>query len=215
MYLKGAGAQSQACAGKESKVVSWRLDQEENQRLASEPPYRWDGGVAVNSVVCNWGPPVSGRFDEDYLDIWVAADDSLKPSSVALYGRGQGSGFDPAEPNSFGWRDVGEFVKIKSVTIDGKTVGMYQFSGTPVEEFVVRLVDHQGSHHYDNNGGYGVNYHLAPYAGVQLNCLRTGAEIYGFIGEVQKYYQWILVFPRITRISGGNGRQYVAYLGPH
>lgn len=34
--------------------------------------------VFVVAIETNWGPPVSGRFDVDYLHIWVALPDYLQ-----------------------------------------------------------------------------------------------------------------------------------------
>ena len=38
------------------------------------------------AVDYNWGPPVSGRFDSDFLQIWAAARTALGPRAVRLRG---------------------------------------------------------------------------------------------------------------------------------
>ncbi|HME07237.1 MAG TPA: hypothetical protein VKG25_09310 [Bryobacteraceae bacterium] len=169
-----------------SAQESWRLNEAEAEFVAARY-FRTESVVSVLSILCNWGPPVSGRFDSDFLDIWVAADDSLSPKSVVLYGC------------TDAWHDIGEFVKSKTTNVHGKAVGLYRFSGWPVEEFVVRLTDHRGDPRYDNNGGYGVNYRLRRYGGLQLNCVRAAVQ------------NWILVFPKLVEIRGTAGVADVSF----
>jgi len=171
---------------------AWRLEADEVELVASSH-FHSDTIVSVISILCNWGPPVSGRFDPDFLDVWVVGDESVRPKSVALYG--SGTVFEA--PSCSNWRDIGEFAKFRIADIHGRAVGLYHFSGLPVDEFVVRLTDDQGNHHYDNNGGYGVNYHLRRHHGFQLNYLRAGADY--------DRRKWILVFPRIVEIQGREG----------
>jgi hypothetical protein len=174
-----------------STQEAWRLDEDEVELVASSY-FRSDAILSVISIVSYYGAPVSGRFEDDFLDIWAAADDSFNPRSVTLYGCGTMS----EDPNRPIWRDLGEFAKSRTVNIKGRAVGLYRFSGSPVDEFVVRLTDHQGNHHYDNNGGYGANYHLRRYHEFQLNCVRA---------TTQKRGDWILLFPKIVGIRGAGG----------
>ncbi len=177
-----------------SAQESWRLEESEVELVASSH-FRAGAAASVISILGNWGPPVTGRFDEDFLDIWVAADDSLRPQSVSLYGRE--NTFEASSDSP--WRDIGEFSKSKTANIHGRAVGLYHFSGLPVEEFVIRLTDHRGDHHYDNNGGYGVNYRLRRYGGFQLTCVRAAVQ------------NWILVFPKIIEIRGSAGVAAVSF----
>lgn len=131
---------------------AWQLGEDEVELVASRH-LRSDAAISVISELYNYGAPISGGHDQDFLDIWVAADESLTPRSVSLYGCG--TAFE--DPDHSDWRDIGEFVKSKTVTINGRSVGLCHFSGPPVAEFVVRVIDYQGNHHYDNNGGYGAN----------------------------------------------------------
>ena len=177
-----------------SAQEDWRLEQSEVELLASKQ-FPADAVVSVMSILCNWGAPVSGRYDPDFLDIWVAADDSFNPRSVAL------CGCEAAGSYSY-WRDIGEFVKSKTADINGRAVCIYHFSGPPVDEFVVRLTDHRGEYHYDNNGGFGVNYHLGRYRGFQLTCVRTATQ---FSRNFQNQRNWILVFPKLIQTEGTEG----------
>jgi hypothetical protein len=175
----------------------WRLEESEVELVASSQ-FHSETVVSVISILCNWSPPISGRCDPDFLDIWVAADESLNPKSIAVYGceaMFEGSGYSH-------WRDTGVFVRSKTAEIGGRAVGLYHFSGSPIDEFVVRLTDHRGEHHYDNNGGYGVNYHLRRYHGFQLTCVRAAIQLSTIH---QDHRNWILVFPRLVEIRGSDG----------
>lgn len=44
--------------------------------------------VCLVALDCNWGPPVSGHFDTDFLQVWAAAAIRLKPKRVSLVGAG-------------------------------------------------------------------------------------------------------------------------------
>jgi hypothetical protein len=180
-----------------SEHYIWRLEESEPELLASIL-FRPDAVVSVMSIACNWGPPVSGRFDTDYLDIWAVADESVKAASVVLYGRGEIS--DWSSP----WRDIAEFTKAKTANVDGdwgsRTVGVYHFAGLPVEEFVVRLTDDQGRQYFDNNGGYGVNYRLDRWVGLQTNCVRAGStQPPQFSTQIANC---IVAFPRLINLRG-------------
>jgi hypothetical protein len=176
---------------------AWRLNEFEVELVASSR-FRSGSDVAVVSIVCNYGAPIPRRTDDDFLDVWAAVDESLNPRSIALYGCGT-INEDPAVAN---WRDIGEFSKSKTADINGRSMGLYHFSGPPVAEFVVRLTDHRGDYHYDNNGGYGVNYRLRRWYGFQVNCVRAA---------MQDHRDWILIFPRVVGI-GSSGTPSVGFV---
>ncbi len=185
--------------------MSWKIEETEIEAIASKtfPPH---AVVSVISIVCFSGAPISGRYDEgDYLDVWAAVDESVNARSVVLYGCGTLSE-DPNRPN---WRDIGEFARCKTVEIGGRSVGLYRFSGAPVDEFVVRLTDQLGEEHYDNNGGFGVNYRLRRYQGLQLTCVRTTSVLVTYGGSETKRSNWILVFPNIVGVWGADGVAHV------
>ena len=169
-----------------SGQAPWNLDDKEAGLVLAE---RNDSNVsmAVIAVAANWGPPISGRFDTDMLNVWFAVEDGLNAQRVVLYG---------TDSHISGrWREVGSFTKRSTTSAFGKTFGLYHFSGTPVEQFVVCLVDYAGDYHYDNNGGFGVNYRIVRYAGIQVTCIRTAAQS----GEGR-----ILVFPEIVGLIRSN-----------
>jgi hypothetical protein len=117
--------------------------------IRSTPP------VGLVALDCNWGPPVSGRFDTDFLQVWAAAATSLKPKRVSLRGA----------------RDNSEWnieVDLNPVSTEGEMHLFFAALGSQYEfpnQFVIRMESEDGSVFYDNNGGYGVNYRLVAYHG--------------------------------------------------
>ena len=178
----------------------WRLAESEVELLASRR-FHPEAAVSVMSILCNWGPPVPRRSDPDFLDIWAVADQALRPTSIAAYGcESVHDGSDHSQ-----WHDIGEFVKSKDADVHGRNVGLYHFSGLPVDEFVVRLTDSRGKSYYDNNGGYGINYRLRRYHGFQFSCMRAAAQYVTYQGQQSHERNWILVFPRLVEIQGSDG----------
>ena len=102
--------------------------------------------VGVLSILSNWGPPVGGRFDYDFLDIWAGVDPSVHATSVVLYGCDDSSG---------NWEVRGPFTKSESVSLPGRSIDLYHYNyrGIPPSEFVIRATNSGGSDYYDNNGG--------------------------------------------------------------
>jgi hypothetical protein len=111
--------------------------------------------VCLVALDCNWGPPVSGRFDTDFLQVWAAAKNSLKPKKVSL----------------FGARDDSDWtieVKLSWVSKVGEMGLFFAELHSPLEfpnEFVIQMETEDGVMFYDNNGGFGVNYRLPAYRG--------------------------------------------------
>ena len=111
--------------------------------------------VCLVALDCNWGPPVSGRFDTDFLQVWAAAATSLKPKRVSLLGA----------------RDDSEWnieVDLNLVSTEGEMHLFFAALGSQYEfpnQFVIRMESEDGSVFYDNNGGHGVDYRLVPYGG--------------------------------------------------
>jgi hypothetical protein len=111
--------------------------------------------VCLVALDCNWGPPVSGRYDNDFLQVWAAADTSLKPKRVSLLGA----------------RDNSEWnieVHLDPVSTVGKMQLYFVARGSQFEfpnRFVIRMESEDGSVFYDNNGGHGADYQLVAYGG--------------------------------------------------
>ena len=96
-------------------------------------------------------------------------------------------------PTNTDWREIGEFEKGKNILFGSRTIGLYHIAGQPVLEFVLRLTDQEGNHHVDNNGGYGINYHVRPWQGFQFNVARA---------MTLDDMKFILLFPRMVSVSG-------------
>lgn len=108
------------------------------------------------AIDCNWGPPVSGRFDHDFLLDWVATDVRLRPKRVSLLGA----------RNQTEW-DIEVDLDLVS------TVGVWQLFfllslGSQIEfpdRCEIRMEGEDGAIYHDNYGGHGVDYRLVPYKG--------------------------------------------------
>ena len=111
--------------------------------------------VAVVAVQYNWGPPISGRFDTDFLEVWVAAV-GTRPGAVWLHGARNGQ-----------WNVDRELPYRSTVMAGGTPVSLYSSNegGAMPDEFCVQLIGESGHSHWDSNGGFGINYHLVPYQG--------------------------------------------------
>lgn len=110
--------------------------------------------VSLVALDYNWGPPVSGRFDTDFVQIWAAVKKELMPRAVKLL---MCSHWQPEI-----WRDDLCFRHI----CDCDEYGVYFIEITyPLTEFVIKVETHDDREFYDNNGGFGLNYRLIPYSG--------------------------------------------------
>jgi len=112
--------------------------------------------VQLVALDANWGPPVSGRTDTDFLQVWAAAATSRKPKRVSLSGaRVTGE-----------WNiqvDLEPVATVGDVQLFFAALGPSQYEFP--SQFVIQMESEDGSVYCDNNGGYGVNYRLDPYRG--------------------------------------------------
>ena len=132
--------------------------------------------VSFIALDCNWGPPISGRADTDYFEIWAAAKKEGKGSKAGkgdkVYVQGARNGV---------W-DVDVEMK-KIADLDNHTLyhlSMGVGSDAP-EEFVIRLVREDGTTLYDNNGNK--NYRVSRYIGHSVSAVATKEAIFD-LGEI-------------------------------
>jgi len=111
--------------------------------------------VRFLAIDYNWGPPVSGRHDKDFLQLWVIARTAAQPKQVLLIGAYLG------EKN---WTAEHAFEFVKKVDKDYDLYLLKLEHRLPLE-FVIKLESQDGSVDYDNNGGFGVNYKLMTFQG--------------------------------------------------
>jgi len=111
--------------------------------------------VCLVALDCNWGPPVSGRSDTDFLQVWAAAATRLKPKRVSLLGARDDSEWNIKV-------DLAPVSTVGEMELFSAALGsQYEFPN----QFVIQMEDEGGSTFYDNNGGQGVNYRLVAYHG--------------------------------------------------
>ncbi|HET7460021.1 MAG TPA: hypothetical protein VFJ82_02190 [Longimicrobium sp.] len=114
-------------------------------------------GVRLLALDYNWGPPVSGRYDSDYLNVWGVVPGEAD-GALFLYGQQVNGGWDLNLP----------FQRVEVVQDrDGRPVTLFALSeGSQNQfptQFVLRYDPAEGPPQYDNNGGW--NYELIPYLG--------------------------------------------------
>lgn len=138
--------------------------------------------VALVAVDYNWGAPVSGRFDSDFLQIWAAARIDLHPRPPKLVGN-----YDRFGP-SVNWSDKYAFERVR----DCGTHALYFLNNALAlgTEFVIMIEAEDGCVYYDNNGGYGVNYRLSPYGGRGTTAVNSGEAIVQLNGIVPIKLLW-------------------------
>ncbi len=133
--------------------------------------------VALVALDYNWGPPVSGRFDRDFLQMWAAARIDLRPRAVKLLGN-----YEQYRGGRRIWSDRLMFDYVK----DCDTHKLYLLSDVDglSSEFVIKLETEDGHIYYDNNGGYGVNYRIVPYQGRGTTAVAGEGAIWSLKGIV-------------------------------
>jgi hypothetical protein len=150
----------------------YALTQADADALAQQIPV---SGVQLLGLDYNWGPPVSGRFDTDYLTVLAGVSGGL---SGTLYLQGQGTDGSwnlelPFEPVGM-VRGAGESVEVMVYAL---SVG--QQSQFP-QQFVLRFDVADGPSLYDNNDWR--NYALVPYGGRGATAVSTPRAIFALNG---------------------------------
>jgi hypothetical protein len=150
----------------------YALTQADVQALAMQIPV---DGVQLLGVDYNWGPPVSGRFDTDYLTVLAGVSGGLA-GTLYLQGQGVDGSWDLELPfEEAGMvRGSGQNVEVMAYTL---SVG--QQSQFP-QQFVLRYDVAGGPSLYDNNGGR--NYALVPYGGRGATAVSTPQAIFALNG---------------------------------
>jgi hypothetical protein len=137
--------------------------------------------VALVALDYNWGAPVSGRFDQDFYQIWAAARIDLRPKSLKLL-----ANYDQLW-SAQSWSDKLSFDSVK----DCGTHRLYfLYAQGCVSEFVLRLETEDGPVFYDNNGGFGVNYRIAAHSGRGTTAVAGDGAIRNLKGIVPISLLW-------------------------
>ena len=126
--------------------------------------------VQLVAVQYNWGPPVSGRFDNDFMNIWAAAQEPARPGSVLLHGAHANGDWSIETP----FDRAASFSNPAGIDYQLFSLALGSANDFPAQ-FVLRFDDGNGNVHYDNN--HGANYVVEPYRGWGLSSVRSGAYI--------------------------------------
>jgi hypothetical protein len=149
----------------------YALTQADADALAQQIPV---DGVRLLGLDYNWGPPVGGRFDTDYLNVFAGVAGEL-PGTLYLQGQGVGGAWDLELPFERVGTVQGEGNAV--VTVYALSVG--QQSQFP-QQFVLRFDVVDGPSLYDNNGWR--NYALVPYGGRGATAVSTPQAIFTLNG---------------------------------
>ena len=125
--------------------------------------------ITLVALDYNWGPPVSGRFDRDFYQIWAAARLDLRPRTVKLVSNIE-QYWQPQK-----WSDKPAFTPVE----DCGDYRLYFLSApTYFSEFVIKMETGDGQTYYDNNGGFGINYRIMPHSGRGTTAIAGDGAIY-------------------------------------
>lgn len=149
----------------------YALTQDDALSLARQIPV---DGVRLLAVDCNWGPPVSGRFDTDYLNVWAAVSGQPE-GTLFLQGQRVGGSWDLELP----FQPVGPVQAEGSATVTVYSLTVGSQSQFP-QQCVLRFDMTDGGSIYDNNGGH--NYALVPYQGRGASGVSTTEAIFVLSG---------------------------------
>lgn len=128
--------------------------------------------VLLVAIDYNWGPPISGRFDVDFLQLWAAAKTSIGPKTVRLLGN-----YGPKHT----WVDDLQFQHVRDCG-ERQLYLVDQGSAGLSTEFVIKLETTNGQVYYDNKGT--ANYRLEPYIGRGTSAVAGEGAIWSFPGFV-------------------------------
>jgi hypothetical protein len=142
------------------------------------PNLRTNTPVLLVAIDYNWGPPVSGRFGVDFVQLWAAAKSNIGPKTVRLLGN--------CGPNHT-WVDDLQFQHVRDcgerqlyLLVQQGPIGR---GPDPLPtEFVIKLETADGQVYYDNNNGS--NYRLKPYLGRSTSAVEGQGAIRIFEGFV-------------------------------
>jgi hypothetical protein len=133
----------------------YAISQNDVEALAAQTA---QGIVKLIAVDYNWGPPVGGRYDEDFLKIWAVSQGDSTSGKVYLQG---------AKNGDWSINIPLAFQKMIPIASQHLNYGLYFLElGSQYQfptQFVIRFDTNDGKSYYDNNGGCGSNYKLTPY----------------------------------------------------
>jgi hypothetical protein len=131
-----------------------------------------NGPVLFVAIDYNWGPPVGGRFDEDFLQLWAAVKTEIGAKTVRLLGN---------YGLNWTWVDDLQFQHVRDCG-ERQLYLLWGVGSRLPTEFVIKLEAADGQVYYDNNGGS--NYRLKQYGGRGTSAVAGEGAILNFEGFV-------------------------------
>ncbi|MGK3958974.1 hypothetical protein WMF38_38695 [Sorangium sp. So ce118] len=142
------------------------LTQDHALSLARQRPL---ASVELVAVDYNWGPPISGRYDSDYLNLWAVVGGDME-GTLYLQGQEMDGEWSINAPFKFIQTVQGHDSLLRFHAL--KLESMSQFP----REFVLRFDGRNGHVTYDNNRGS--NYRLEPYLRRGASAIATSKAIF-------------------------------------
>jgi hypothetical protein len=154
------------------------LSKKEVVALAKQQNY--PDTVKLVSIDFNWGPPISGRFDTDRMNLWAKVKNTEK-GKLYMQGKNLHGNWDIHIP----LQKIGSYKENDSENkFTLYNLSLNDSSKFPVE-FVLRYETESGNKYYDNNNGR--NYVLTPYQQYGSSVICADSILFD-LGEI-KYYK--------------------------
>jgi hypothetical protein len=134
------------------------------------------GAVHLVAVEYNWGPPISGRFDTDFFNIWAAVWAGVGAGSLFLQGKNTNGEWSINIPLEW----TASFMNSDHVKYEFFSLALEYQSAFPTA-FVLRFESNNGDTSYDNNRG--CNYSIEPWRGWGVSAIRKDEAIFD-LGQV-------------------------------
>lgn len=152
----------------------YALTKEQAIALAAQKGLRGEG-VGLTAIDYNWGPPVSGRFDSDWMHVWACWAGDPESGSMHL----QGTQWDDDWALDSLFEIVGTVLHRRMSS--ALTLFHLDLKGPFPTEFVLRFDHSDGRRLYDNNGNdnYAIPVRVG-YWGRGLSALATEDAIWDF-----------------------------------
>jgi hypothetical protein len=153
-----------------------------NDQVIALAKQKAQGHVKFIAIDYNWGPPISGRSDTDWMHLWGVSSEDSERGTLWLQGTRWDYKWDLNIPFSF----------ILKLIIENEVEYFLYYLALPGDfpiEFVLRFDTVDGPTYYDNN--HGKNYKIPnSYQGRGLSALGTVDAIFDFDRILPCHLYW-------------------------